>query len=120
MAELADIFKSLHKTKSTQNKSVTAVNDQAMILKNLNKRFDDLNEKFKQLSDENIKLNNRVTCLEDKVKILDQSNLTTQNLLNFDFINGILDRQSRENNTLLFNFQKRSPNLPLEKLNMIV
>lgn len=71
---------------------ITAVNNQSKILKNLNERQDDLEEKFKQLSDENIMLNNRVTCLENKVKIPNQSNLITQNSSELDLINKILDR----------------------------
>ncbi|CAI6349484.1 unnamed protein product [Macrosiphum euphorbiae] len=105
--QLNEILESLKEIKSTQTKLVNAVNDQSRTLKSFNKRFDDLNEKLEKLSNDNIEMNNRVSDLENKFKTLHQSNLTTHNNSDHDIINEILDRQSRANNILLFNFPEK-------------
>lgn len=105
--QLNEIMKSLNEIKSTQSKLVTAVNDQDKVIKSFNKRFDDLSEQLEKLSNDNIELNNRVSDLEKKVKFLDQSNSTVHNTSDLDIINEILDRQSRANNILLFNFPEK-------------
>jgi len=107
--QIDEILESLKEIQSTQSKLVNAVNDEGRTLKSFNKRFDDLNEKLEKLSNDNIELNNRVSDLEKKVKTLFQSNITTYNSFDLDIINEILDRQSRANDILLFNFLEKSP-----------
>ncbi|KAE9521814.1 hypothetical protein AGLY_017785 [Aphis glycines] len=98
--QLTEINTSLNELKSSQNKIINSVNEQGKILKNFNKKFEDILEQINKLSTENSELKNRITFLEENFKT---SNKGNEIYFEQNIINELFDRQYRAKNIIVYN-----------------
>ncbi|KAL4104941.1 hypothetical protein QTP88_020217 [Uroleucon formosanum] len=96
--------------KTTQNKLISSVNEPNKILKNFNKRFDDLSIEITKISNENSILKTNVSKLENKLLEIENISSLSSQISEFNITNELADRQPRAQNIILYNLSEDSNN----------